>query len=216
MWATKYGREEVVELLLRQKHTQPDMSDTQYGRTALSWAAGGGHEGVVRLFLGRPFDGPRGVGPRWKETQQAINPLLRRKRVNLDKPDSYGQTPLAWAAGKGHGGVVDLLLGQEGVSADKPDNNGRTPLWLAARDGHDDIVKLLLGRGDVRPDRIGTYGRTPLWLAAQHRHVEVVKLLLGRKDVNPDMTVEIGAARYAHHVGTLPGNVASQELVTTS
>ena len=67
MWAARYGREEVVEFLLQQKHIQPDMSDTKYGRTALSWAAGGGHEGVVRLFLGRPFDGPRGMGPRWKK-----------------------------------------------------------------------------------------------------------------------------------------------------
>ena len=28
--------------------------------------------------------------------------------------------------------------------------------------------------------------------------------------------VEIGAARHAHHVGTLSGNVASQDLVATS
>ena len=128
MWAAKYGREEVVRLLLQQKHTQPDMSDTQYGRTALSWAAGGGHEGVVRLFLERPFLGSRGMGPRWRKTQQVMNPLLRRKHINPDKPDNYGQTPLAWAAGKGHDRVVDLLLGQGGVSADKPDSNGRTPL----------------------------------------------------------------------------------------
>jgi len=51
MWAARHGREELVELLLKQKHTQPDMRDMQYGRTALSWAAGSGHEGVVRLLL---------------------------------------------------------------------------------------------------------------------------------------------------------------------
>ena len=191
IWAASYGREEVVELLLQQKHTQPDMSDTYYGRTALSWAAGGGHEGVVRLFLGRPFPGSRDIGPRWRKTQQVINPL-RRKHVNPERPDIYGQTPLAWAAGKGHAGVVDLLLGQEGVSADKPDNYGRTPLWLAARDGHDEVVKLLLGRGDVSPDRLGNDGRTPLWLAAQHRHVEAVKLLLERNDLTLDMLSDGG------------------------
>jgi len=42
MWAARYGREEVVKLLLRQKHTQPDLLDIHYCRTALSWAAGWG------------------------------------------------------------------------------------------------------------------------------------------------------------------------------
>ena len=36
MWAARYGREEVVKLLLRQKHTQPDIPDMHYDRTALS------------------------------------------------------------------------------------------------------------------------------------------------------------------------------------
>ena len=58
MWAAWYGREELVSLLLQQEHTQPDMADTEYGRTALSWAAESGHEGVVAIFLGPPFVNP--------------------------------------------------------------------------------------------------------------------------------------------------------------
>jgi len=62
MWATRYGRDDVVKLLLEQKHVQPDMPDTEYGRTALSWAARSGHEEVVRLFLGPQFVNPGSIG----------------------------------------------------------------------------------------------------------------------------------------------------------
>ena len=64
MWAARYGREEVVKLLLQQKHIQPDMRDWQYGRTALSWAAGNGRVGVVRLFLCPLFINPGSIGRR--------------------------------------------------------------------------------------------------------------------------------------------------------
>ena len=52
MWAARQGHEEVVKLLLQEKHTRPDVRDKEYGRTALAWAAEGGHEGVG-YFLAR-------------------------------------------------------------------------------------------------------------------------------------------------------------------
>ena len=66
IWAAMRGNKEVVELLLQQKHTKPDMPDTRYGRTALSWAAASGHEEVVRLFLGPLFVDPGRMGLRFK------------------------------------------------------------------------------------------------------------------------------------------------------
>ena len=64
MWAAWYGREEVVKLLLEQKHTKPDMRDEECDQTALSWASGGGHEGVVKLFLSPLFVNPGSIGRR--------------------------------------------------------------------------------------------------------------------------------------------------------
>ena len=54
------------------------MRDTRYGRIALSWGAGNGHEGVVRLFLGRPFVDPRKIGRRWGKIFEGLSLLLGR------------------------------------------------------------------------------------------------------------------------------------------
>ena len=192
IWAARYGCEQVVELLLQQKGTQPDMRDVLYGRTALSWAAGSGHEGVVRLLLGPRFVHPGSVGRRWGKTAQIIGALSGRKYVNPSKPDDCGRTPLSWAAENGHDRAVKLLLEREGVSPDKPDNYSQTPLSCAAYHGHDGVVKLLLEREDVSPDKPNKRGQTPLSRAAYNGHDAVVKLLLERKDVSPDRLNNFG------------------------
>ena len=186
MWAARYGREEVVKLLLGQKHTQPDLLDTKYSRTALPWAASSGHEGVVRLFLGPSFVNPGRIGRRWRRMLQVMGVLFGRKYINPDKPDNGGQTPLWWASKNGHEEVVKLLLRRRDVSPDRPGNYGQAPLSWAARRGYDGIAKLLLEREEVSPDRLDNYGQTPLSLAAWNGHDGVIKLLLGRVDVNLD------------------------------
>jgi ankyrin repeat protein len=56
-----------------------------YSRTPLSWAAGNGHEAVVKL-------------------------LLATGKADIDSKDSgYGRTPLSWAARYGQEAVVKLL-----------------------------------------------------------------------------------------------------------
>ena len=185
MWAARQGREDVVKLLLEQKHTQPDMPDGYHGRTALSWAAGSGHEGVAKLFLGPLFVNPGSMG-RWWGAPQVMSVLFGMKYVNLDRPDCNGQTPLSRAAQNGHDGVVELLLEREGVNPDRPDTRGRTPLSWATKNGRDGVVKLLLEREDVNPDRPDNGGQISLSWAARKGHDGVVKLLLEREDVSPD------------------------------
>ena len=140
LWAAKYGREEVVKLLLQQKHTQPDMRDTRNGRTALSWAAGSGHQGTVRLFLDPPSINFGRIGRMWGIPQVA-SALFGRKSVNPDGLDAGGRTPLSWAAENGHDGVVKLLLEWEDVSSNRLDSHGRGPLSWAARNGHYAVVR---------------------------------------------------------------------------
>ena len=136
------------------------------GMTALTWAAGRGHEEIVKM-------------------------LLQREDVNPNQADTqYDRTPLSWAAYRGHGAIVKMLLEREDVNPDQPDTkSGRTLLSWAAENGHDGITKMLLEREDVNPDQPDTEsGRTPLWWAARSGHDGIVRMLLEREHVNPDQS----------------------------
>ncbi|KAL6793696.1 hypothetical protein GGI42DRAFT_142054 [Trichoderma sp. SZMC 28013] len=81
------------------KHLSPTLFytnsiDAQFGRTALSWASGNGHESIVRQ-------------------------LLRKEEVDVDSRDHNGWTPLKWATEKKHTKVAQLLL-SEGATIDGP------------------------------------------------------------------------------------------------
>jgi len=90
------GIAEIVAALLGMKKWDINATDT-LGRTALVWAAVGGHEDVVRILLQR-----KGINPNTADTQ-------------------YDRTPLLWAAERGHEGVVKLLLEQEDISPNTAD-----------------------------------------------------------------------------------------------
>jgi ankyrin repeat protein len=96
--------------------------------------------------------------------------------ISADSKDSYGRTPLSWAAERGHEAVVKLLL-EDGAELESKDEDGQTPLSWAASKGHEAVVKLLLEKGAELESK-SKYGQTPLSWAAEHGHEAVVKLLL--------------------------------------
>ncbi|KAG0641353.1 hypothetical protein HOY80DRAFT_954876 [Tuber brumale] len=71
-------------MLLEREDVNPNQTDTEHGRTSLSWAAGSGHVGVVKL-------------------------LLQRKDIHTSPIDNKNQTPLSWARSEGHDEVVRIL-----------------------------------------------------------------------------------------------------------
>ena len=85
-----------------------------------------------------------------------------------------GRSPLSFAAGFGHKGIVELLLAREDVAADSRDDAGRTPLSYAAECGREEIVALLLERGDVQINARCLKGRAPTDYAREMGHDGVV------------------------------------------
>jgi len=201
--AASLGIAEVVAALLAMQEWDINAVDTN-GRTALSWAALGGHGDVVEILLQQNDVNPDAADTGYRRTplwwaakgghEEVLMLILGREDINRSPANTeYGRAPLGWGARGGHEGVVKLLLEREDIDPNTADTfSERTPLSWAAENGHEGVVKLLLGRRDTNPNTTDTiYDRTPLSWAAESGHEGVVKLLLERDDVNlniPDST----------------------------
>ncbi|PGH35704.1 hypothetical protein GX50_01417 [[Emmonsia] crescens] len=97
-------------------------------------------------------------------------------RRHASRKDSYGRTPLFWAATRGHEDVVKLLL-DHGVNINSKDRSKLTALHIAVTGEHKDVVSLLLKRSARIEDK-ASYGDTPLIRAIQANSKDIVKLLL--------------------------------------
>jgi hypothetical protein len=86
-------------------HPRNNTATGEDGRTPL-WAAGSGHEVMVRL-------------------------LVKRDDVEADSKDEGGRKPLSWVAEESYDAVVWLLVEREDVKADSKSLCSRTPLSYA-------------------------------------------------------------------------------------
>jgi len=110
---------------------------------------------------------------------EVVPALIDMDSYDINEGGHSGRTPLAWAAGNGHEGMVNILLLQAGVKPDKLDIYCDTPLLRASKRGHEEVVKRLLAREEINVNNPDQNGSTPLSLAAQGGYAGVVKSLLG-------------------------------------
>ena len=108
--------------------------------------------------------------------------LEANSKADIEPKDSYGRTPLSWAAERGHEAIVKQLL-EARANIESKDRKDRTPLSWAAERGREAIVKQLLEAG-ANIESKDRNGRTPLsWAAERGREAIVKQLLEARADI---------------------------------
>jgi len=115
-------------------------------------------EGTPRGFTG--LHGPS--MPSYFECVEITVALLETNKGGVRAIDFNGNTAIAWAARRGHEGVVRMLLERNDVNPDKADKWTRTPLARAAKNGNEGVVRMLLKENDVSPDTADKWSRRPL------------------------------------------------------
>lgn len=174
LMASYFGHDMVVQKILRSRSTlsrfkivfknisnDPVNARDTDQRTALSWAAAEGRNGVVKLLLMEPF-------------------------VDINTVDSLGYTPLHYACRNGHLEVVEMLLKRFDINSNLIYGWRRSPLQLAAGEGHVEIALLLMARKETDINNKNTHGETPLFHAAAAGSAVIIKALLARPDIDAD------------------------------
>lgn len=157
--AAKHGNLPILQAL-QKKSSDCVQGATPDGRTALHYAAAGGHAAVVAWLL---------------DTAQA-----EVDAATTLHDDVGNETALHLAAYYGHTAVVAKLL-HAGANPNVQLRNGRTPALLAAELGWEEVLRLLVTRSVQYPADLSLTtdsGKGPLYCAVERGHEGMVRLLL--------------------------------------
>ncbi|KAF7552232.1 hypothetical protein G7Z17_g4455 [Cylindrodendrum hubeiense] len=171
--AAYFGVENLAPLL--SDMNRPSSRDSR-SRTPLSYAAERGHEATVTRLLKMEAEVCR------EDIVDRIPLPYAAKSgpaTTVEAKDDRYRTPLSYAAERGHGAVVQVLLDNM-ANIETMDDLYRTPLSYAAKRGHECVVRVLLNnRADIET-KDDLY-RTPLSYAAEKGHESVVQVLLDNR-----------------------------------
>jgi ankyrin repeat protein len=187
--ACEFGREKVVELLLKHKDVDVNIVNN-YGNSALIKSMFSGHFNIVNL-------------------------LLQRSEIDVNIKNMYTDNALIISADRGYDKIVELLLhlGRD-VDINAVNKNNLTALNIASYKGHDKVVKLLLSYSInddantvvVDVNTKDSYGNTALINASINNHEKIVEMLLNHKNKKGELDVDL-------YITNNNGNNAMKEII---
>ena len=140
----------------------------------------------------------------WGCNEAEMVQLLIVKGADPNAKADFGETPLFWAAYRGHNKVVQLPIDKEAdVDPEIENYNGETLLHAAAKGGIKVLAEQLIKKGSDLNAK-NNKDKTPLFLAAEWNHKDTAEILLAEgADVNAKDQMgrtPIYSAIYDHHI----------------
>lgn len=170
------------------------------GKTAIMLAAEAGHEGAVRALAGDASLDQEALRVAFQAGRAEILKILLERGADPDALEEDGSTPLMACARDGRLDLARILLDAK-AQLDHQDNNGKSALMHAAEAGRAALVGLLLDRG-ANADLTTPAEDGALILAARGGHADAVALVAGRvADVNARGGEGKSALAWAHAKG---------------
>ena len=204
-YATNNNHLEVVRYFINEQHCDPMTRDNDHD-TPLHIACGNDHVHIVQHLLSTGkvdllAKNKNGKTPMYNLNGELVSllhlaadhgwmdiviDLITKYKCDANCEDSYGRTPLHYAARNSHVEVVRYFINEQHCDPMTRDNDeGDTPLHLACSNCHLNIAQYLISEAHCDQSCENNYGDTPLHLASRYGCLNIAQYLISEAHCNP-------------------------------
>lgn len=210
MYLARFGHLQLLNSILEQCKILNINASTLNGRTAISFAAEGGHVSIIRLLLSKGANpNAQSINNRYpiifafeRNHFNAVAALLRGNAYPYYSETTHFNALdlLLQACEVGHAGIIRILLQKKFVSLQQVLlKSGQNALMIASRKGYTRSVTILISfikKIDSHANmllnlHVPSTGETALHFASQNGHTKIVKKLL-KAGADPNVRDNLG------------------------